>query len=64
MRYINPKTDFAFKKIFGSTGGQGILRSCLHAVLYNAANGGSVSRSIIFKRNGLSERFLGVLCHG
>ncbi len=36
MRYINPKTDFAFKKIFGSTGSQGILRSFLNAVLYNA----------------------------
>jgi predicted transposase/invertase (TIGR01784 family) len=34
MRFINPKTDFAFKKIFGSAGSQGILRSFLNAVLY------------------------------
>ncbi len=34
MRYISPKTDFAFKKIFGSAGSQGILRSFLNAVLY------------------------------
>ena len=34
MRYINPKTDFAFKKIFGSPGSEGILRSFLNALLY------------------------------
>ncbi|MFZ4764751.1 MAG: Rpn family recombination-promoting nuclease/putative transposase [Roseimicrobium sp.] len=34
MRFISPKTDFAFKKIFGSPGSQGILRSFLNAVLY------------------------------
>jgi len=34
MRYINPKTDFAFKKIFGSPGSHGILRSFLNGVLY------------------------------
>ncbi len=34
MRFINPKTDFAFKKIFGSAGSHGILRSFLNAVLY------------------------------
>jgi len=34
MRFISPKTDFAFKKIFGSAGSQGILRSFLNAVLY------------------------------
>jgi len=37
MRYINPKTDFAFKKIFGSTGSLGILRSFLNAVLYEGS---------------------------
>jgi predicted transposase/invertase (TIGR01784 family) len=35
MRYINPKTDFAFKKIFGSSSSQGILRSFLNGVLYD-----------------------------
>ena len=34
MRYISPKTDFAFKKIFGSAGSRGILRSFLNGVLY------------------------------
>jgi predicted transposase/invertase (TIGR01784 family) len=34
MRYISPKTDFAFKKIFGSPGSQGILRSFLNGILY------------------------------
>jgi predicted transposase/invertase (TIGR01784 family) len=34
MRYISPKTDFAFKKIFGSEGSEGILRSFLNGVLY------------------------------
>jgi len=34
MRYISPKTDFAFKKIFGSPGSQNILRSFLNGVLY------------------------------
>jgi predicted transposase/invertase (TIGR01784 family) len=34
MRFINPKTDFAFKKIFGSEGSETILRSFLNAMLY------------------------------
>jgi predicted transposase/invertase (TIGR01784 family) len=34
MRFINPKTDFAFKKIFGSTDSQDILISFLNALLY------------------------------
>jgi predicted transposase/invertase (TIGR01784 family) len=34
--YINPKTDFAFKKIFGSKKSKDILISFLDAVLYNA----------------------------
>ncbi|MEM7588717.1 MAG: Rpn family recombination-promoting nuclease/putative transposase [Myxococcota bacterium] len=35
MRFIEPKTDFAFKKIFGSVGHEGILRSFLNAILYS-----------------------------
>jgi flagellar biosynthesis/type III secretory pathway protein FliH len=31
--YINPKTDFAFKKIFGSTESKDILISFLNAIL-------------------------------
>ncbi|NJK30870.1 MAG: Rpn family recombination-promoting nuclease/putative transposase, partial [Acaryochloris sp. SU_5_25] len=36
--YINPKTDFAFKKIFGSNHSQDILISFLNAILYNEQN--------------------------
>jgi len=35
MKFINPKTDFAFKKIFGSEQSQDILISFLNALLYN-----------------------------
>ena len=35
MRFINPKTDFAFKKIFGSIQSKPILISFLNAVLYH-----------------------------
>ncbi len=34
MRFINPKTDFAFKKIFGSEESRQILISFLNAILY------------------------------
>ena len=34
MVFINPKTDFAFKKIFGSKTSKGILISFLNAILY------------------------------
>jgi predicted transposase/invertase (TIGR01784 family) len=36
--FINPKTDFAFKKIFGSKKSTDILISFLDAILYNATN--------------------------
>ena len=35
MIFINPKTDFAFKKIFGSEQSKDILISFLNAMLYN-----------------------------
>ncbi|HBL10066.1 MAG TPA: transposase, partial [Cyanobacteria bacterium UBA11162] len=35
MAFINPKTDFAFKKIFGSEQSKDILISFLNAILYN-----------------------------
>jgi predicted transposase/invertase (TIGR01784 family) len=35
MRFINPKNDFAFKKIFGSTESKTILKHFLNAVIYN-----------------------------
>ena len=33
MRFLNPKTDFAFKKIFGSSGSKDILISFINAML-------------------------------
>lgn len=35
MRFISPKTDFAFKKIFGSDRSQQILISFLNAIVYD-----------------------------
>ena len=34
MRFIDPRTDFAFKKIFGSAGHENVLISFLNAFLY------------------------------
>ncbi|HBK97724.1 MAG TPA: transposase, partial [Microcoleaceae bacterium UBA10368] len=34
MNFINPKTDFAFQKIFGSADSKDILISFLNAMLY------------------------------
>ena len=34
MRFLNPKTDYAFKKIFGSEESQDILLSFLNALLH------------------------------
>ncbi|MEL7223340.1 MAG: Rpn family recombination-promoting nuclease/putative transposase [Cyanobacteria bacterium P01_D01_bin.36] len=36
LTFINPKTDFAFKKIFGSAQSKDILISFLNAILYDA----------------------------
>ncbi|MEG4321347.1 MULTISPECIES: Rpn family recombination-promoting nuclease/putative transposase [unclassified Microcoleus] len=35
MTFINPKTDYAFKKIFGSLNSKGILISFLNAMIYD-----------------------------
>ncbi len=35
MQFINPKTDFAFKKIFGSKESTDVLKSFLNAIVYN-----------------------------
>ncbi len=35
MNFINPKTDYAFKKIFGSSDNKGILISFLNAMIYD-----------------------------
>jgi predicted transposase/invertase (TIGR01784 family) len=36
MAFINPKTDYAFKKIFGSPQSKDLLISFLNALLYDA----------------------------
>ncbi len=36
MKFISPKTDFAFKKIFGSTESKDILISFLNAIIYES----------------------------
>lgn len=36
MKFISPKTDFAFKKIFGSTDSKDILISFLNALIHDA----------------------------
>ena len=38
MKFISPKTDFAFKKIFGSIHSKKILISFLNAIVYNNQN--------------------------
>ncbi len=38
MIFINPKTDFAFKKIFGSEESKDILISFLNAILYDSSS--------------------------
>ncbi|MEQ8963516.1 MAG: PD-(D/E)XK nuclease family transposase, partial [Coleofasciculus sp. C2-GNP5-27] len=35
MRFINPKVDYAFKKIFGSEQSKEILISILNAIIYD-----------------------------
>ena len=35
MKFINPKVDYAFKKIFGSQQSKDILISFLNAIIYN-----------------------------
>ncbi len=38
MRFISPKIDYAFKKIFGSNQSQQILISFLNAIIYDGEN--------------------------
>jgi len=42
MRFINPKTDYAFKKIFGSAESKDILISFLNALVYDGNATGDV----------------------
>jgi predicted transposase/invertase (TIGR01784 family) len=57
MRFINPKTDYAFKKIFGSEQSHDILISFLNAILYN---GNRVIRDLEILNPYLAPRIRGV----
>jgi predicted transposase/invertase (TIGR01784 family) len=57
MRFINPKTDFAFKKIFGSEQSHDVLISFLNAILYN---GEDRIRELIILNPYLAPRIRGV----
>jgi predicted transposase/invertase (TIGR01784 family) len=57
MRFINPKTDYAFKKIFGSEQSHNILISFLNAILYD---GNSVIMDLEILNPYLAPRIRGV----
>ncbi len=46
MRFISPKTDFAFKKIFGSEQSKDILISFLNAIIYSGGRPPGAQRSL------------------
>lgn len=57
MVFINPKTDFAFKKIFGSEQSRGILTSFLNGILYA---GDSIIQDLIILDPYQVPRILGI----
>ena len=57
MIFINPKTDFAFKKIFGSEQSRGILTSFLNGILYA---GDSIIQDLIILDPYQAPRILGI----
>jgi predicted transposase/invertase (TIGR01784 family) len=57
MIFINPKTDFAFKKIFGSEQSKGILISFLNGILYA---GDSIIQDLIILNPYQAPKILGV----
>jgi len=57
MRFINPKTDYAFKKIFGSEQSHDVLISFLNAILYD---GNIVIRDLEILNPYLAPRIRGV----
>ena len=57
MIFINPKTDFAFKKIFGSEQSKGILISFLNGVLYA---GDSIIEDLIILDPYQAPKILGI----
>ena len=57
MIFINPKTDFAFKKIFGSEQSTGILISFLNGILYA---GDAIVQDLIILDPYQAPRILGI----
>ena len=57
MVFINPKTDFAFKKIFGSEQSKGILISFLNGILYA---GDSIIEDLIILDPYQAPKILGI----
>ena len=57
MIFINPKTDFAFKKIFGSEQSKGILISFLNGILYA---GDSIIEDLIILDPYQAPKILGI----
>jgi predicted transposase/invertase (TIGR01784 family) len=57
MIFINPKTDFAFKKIFGSEQSKGILISFLNGILYD---GHSIIQDLTILNPYQAPKILGV----
>ena len=57
MIFIDPKTDFAFKKIFGSEQSRGILTSFLNGILYA---GDSIIQDLIILDPYQAPRILGI----
>ena len=57
MIFINPKTNFAFKKIFGSEQSHSILISFLNAILYE---GESIIQDLTILNPYQAPRILGV----
>ena len=57
MMFINPKTDFAFKKIFGSERSTGILISFLNGILYA---GDAIIQDLIILDPYQAPRILGI----
>ena len=65
MRFLNPKTDYAFKKIFGSEASQDILISFLNAILDLTGNDAIVEVAILDPRlapkiEGMKDSYLDV----
>lgn len=64
MRFINPKTDYAFKKIFGSSESKDILISFLNALIYEGNSTiedlGIINPNLPPQLEGLKDTYLDV----